>query len=286
MVVIGSDGPLMIACWGWLSRHRPGWRRCVRAALRALLIVCAADAVADDVAKGLAIAEEAHQRNAGFADYQVSVAMILRHPHAADDERKLRISGIEMAGDGERSLIVFDAPADQRGTALLTYAHGTVDDDQWLFLPALQRVKRIVSTNRAGPFVGSEFAFEDLSAQEVARYAYRYLDQAPFEDARCDRVERVPTYKNSGYSRQIVWYDIAERRTRRVDFYDRRGELLKTYTASGFVRYLDHTWRAGTMHMQNVQTGRSTILVWTGFRFRTGLDAERDFSVTSLRRSR
>ena len=245
-----------------------------------------ARAATDDVAKGLAIAQEAHKHNAGFVDYQVNVEMILRTPHTADDARKLRVAGIEMANDGERSLIVFDEPPDQRGTALLTYAHATVDDDQWLFLPALQRVKRIVSTNRAGPFVGSEFAFEDLATQEVARYTYKYLNQDSHDGVRCDRVERVPTYANSGYSREVVWYDLDERRTRRVDFFNRRGELLKTYIATEFVKYLDHTWRAARIQMKNAQTGRSTELVWKGYRFRAGLDADRDFSVNSLRRSR
>lgn len=243
-------------------------------------------AAADDVAKGLAVAQDAHKHHAGFVDYQVNVQMILRNPRAADDVRTLRVSGIEIPNDGEQSLIVFDDPPDQRGTALLTYAHATVDDDQWLFLPAMQRVKRIVSTNRAGPFVGSEFAFEDLAAQEVARYSYKFLNQVTYDGVRCDRVERVPTYANSGYSRQVVWYDTDERRTRRVEFYDRRGELLKTYVATDFVKYLDHTWRAARMQMKNVQTGRSTELLWSGYKFRNGLDADRDFSVNSLRRAR
>ena len=241
---------------------------------------------ADDVAQGRSIAEEAHRRSAGFGDYRVDVTMIFRQPHAAADTRRLHIAGLEMANDGERSLIVFDEPPDQRGTALLTHAHAARDDDQWLFLPALQRVKRILSTNRAGPFVGSEFAFEDLTAQEVVRYTYKLLDQAMLAGVRCDRVERVPAYANSGYSRQVVWYDVTERRIWRVDFYDRHGALLKTYTAADFGRYLDHTWRPGRMVMLNVQTGRSTELVWTGYRFRTGLDSDRDFTVNSLRRAR
>lgn len=268
------------------------WRRAIFYAVVAVTAAATAfaaqcvNAESDDVAKGLAIARQAHLRYTGFGDYAVNVVMVLHSPHAADDSRRLRISGIESVGDGERSLIVFDEPADQRGTALLTYAHRNVDDDQWLFLPALQRVKRIVSTNRAGPFVGSEFAFEDLAAQEVERYTYRYLGQDSVPGMLCDRIERVPTYANSGYSKQIVWIDTDEKRTRRVDFYDRRSELLKTFSATGFVKSLEHTWRASTMVMRNVQTNRSTDLLWGAYQFHTGLQPERDFSVNSLRRAR
>ena len=110
------------------------WRRtilCIGFAIApasAALAAQPATTVGDDVAKGLAIAKDAHQRYIGFGDYAVNVVMVLHSSHAADDSRRLRISGIESADDGERSLIVFDEPADQRGTALLTYAHRNVDD--------------------------------------------------------------------------------------------------------------------------------------------------------------
>ena len=72
---------------------------------------------------------------------------------------------------GDKSLIIFDSPRDIKGTALLSYAKILDPDDQWLYLPALKRVKRISSVNKSGPFVGSEFAFEDFTALELNKYA-------------------------------------------------------------------------------------------------------------------
>ena len=71
-------------------------------------------------------------------------------------------------------------PKDVKGTATLTFTHKVGPDDQWLYLPALKRVKRITSENRSGSFVGSEFAYEDLGSQELEKYSKRkYIKEEP-----------------------------------------------------------------------------------------------------------
>ena len=129
----------------------------------------------DPAALGLAIAEEAHDRNAGWIDQRARLRMVLRDAAGHEHERHLRVDTLEVIGDGDKSMLVFDSPRDIKGTALLTYSHPIEPDDQWLYLPALKRVKRISSANKSGPFVGSEFAYEDFSSQEVEKYTYRYL---------------------------------------------------------------------------------------------------------------
>lgn len=256
------------------------------AGVGAAVPLAAAPAVAlpADVARGRDIAAEAARRASGFVDYQVDVRMLLVHPNSGQDVREMRVRNIEMPGGGERSLVVFDAPADQRGTALLTHSRPGAEDEQWLLLPALNRVKRIAGGHRSGPFVGSEFAFEDLTEQQFGRYRYRWLDVQRLDGVPCDRVERVPVDPNSGYARQVAWYDQDERRLRRIDFFDRRGEALKTFVASDFRQYAGRWWRATRMSMQNLQSRKRTELQWDTFRFGTGLSAERDFSVTALKR--
>ena len=76
---------------------------------------------------------------------------------ATESKRELEIRTLEVKDDGDKSLTVFHTPRDVRGTALLTFSHGVDPDDQWLYLPALRRVKRIASNNQSGPFMGSEF---------------------------------------------------------------------------------------------------------------------------------
>ena len=188
--------------------------------------------------------------------------------------------------DGDKTLIIFDQPRDVAGTAFLNYTHRTGNDDQWLYLPALRRVKRISSSNKSGPFMGSEFAYEDISSQEVEKYTYRWLRDEIFEGLDCFVVEYYPVdTRHTGYSKQTVWIDKNEYRVMKVDYYDRRGSLLKTLTVMGYRKYLDRFWRADETHMANHLTGKSTLITWTDYRFGTGMK-DSQFNKTSLGRVR
>jgi len=182
-------------------------------------------------------------------------------------------------------LIIFDDPRDVKGTAFLTFTHKYDPDDQWLYLPALKRVKRISSVNKSGPFVGSEFAFEDFTALELNKYEYKYLRSEACGEMTCDVVERYPRYEHSGYVRQVSWIDQEVFQVRKVEFYDRRDDLLKTLTLTDYRLYADKYWRAQTLSMVNHQTGKSTDLIYDGYVFGVGLD-DNDFIKGVLRRIR
>ena len=231
--------------------------------------------------KGLEIAKEADRRDTGFGDTTADMLMILRNKKGQESKRELEIRTLEVDGDGDKALTVFHSPRDVRGTALLTYSHGVAPDDQWLYLPALRRVKRIASNNKSGPFMGSEFAYEDFSSQEVEKYKYKYIKDDKVEGVDCFLIERYPVDKDSGYTKQQVWLDKDEYRVRKIDFYDRKGALLKTLMPSEYQKYLGKHWRAHKMNMVNHQTGKSTDLVWSEFKFKTGLKDD-DFTRTRL----
>ncbi len=235
---------------------------------------------------GLKIATEAGARGDGFGNFTAREVMVLRNKQGQESRRQLRVKVLEVAGDGDKSLMVFDEPRDVKGTALLTHAHKKEADDQWLYLPALKRVKRISSSNKSGSFMGSEFSYEDLSPPEVEKFTYRYLRDEPCGDLTCTVCERFPVDKKaSGYSRQVVWQDKDELRTWKVEYFDRKDAHLKTLTIGKYKQYLDKYWRAGEMNMVNHLTGKSTDLTWTDYQFRTKLKA-RDFSKTGLKRAR
>lgn len=234
---------------------------------------------------GLEIAREARERSKGFGNFTARQTMVLRNRQGQESRRQLRFRVLEVQDDGDKSMFVFDEPRDVKGTALLIHAHRKKADAQWLYLPALKRVKRISSANRSGSFMGSEFAYEDMSAQEVEKFTYRYLRDEPCGDLTCTVTERVPTDRKSGYSRQVVWHDRDEFRTWKVEYYDRKNAHLKTLTFSGYQQYLDRYWHAGTMTMVNHLNGKSTVLTWSEYKFRAGLDAM-DFTRMGLKRAR
>lgn len=236
--------------------------------------------------KGLAIAKEADLRDQGFGDFSADMIMLLKNRHGQESKRVLRIRTLEVTGDGDKSLSIFDTPRDVKGTAFLNFTHKVGDDDQWLFLPALKRVKRISSRNKSGSFMGSEFAYEDISSQEVEKYSYKWIKDEVYEGEECFVVEFYPVNKkSSGYTKQVGWIDKKEYRTLKVEFYDRKNYHLKTLTSKGFQQYLDKYWRADEMYMINHQTGKSTKLSWTNYKFRTGL-TDKDFNKNSLKRAR
>ncbi len=240
---------------------------------------------ADATARGRSIAVEADRRDTGFGDLTAEMVMILRNRHGQESRRDIRLRTLEVDGDGDKSLSIFDRPRDVEGTAFLSFSHTTGNDDQWLYLPALSRVKRISTSNKSGPFMGSEFSYEDISSQEVDEYTYTWLRDEPLDGQDMYVIERVPVDKNSGYTKLVTWIDKEHFRTMKVEFYDRKGSLMKTLTYEGYHQYLEQYWRSDRMNMVNHQTGKSTVLEWTNYKFQTGL-TDRDFDRNALKRAR
>jgi len=135
--------------------------------------------------QGLAIFREKDRRESGYQDLTVEVEMVLRDRRGTEARRELSLSQLEMAGEGDRLLVVFETPKPIRGTALLSYSHKAAPDDQWLYLPAQRRVKKIASRNKSGPFLSSEFAYEDLALQEVEKFSYTFLGREACGERCC-----------------------------------------------------------------------------------------------------
>jgi outer membrane lipoprotein-sorting protein len=228
--------------------------------------------------KGYAIAARTDRSDRGFGDSTVDLRMVLRNKAGKEARRTLSLRTLEVPDEdiGDKSLIVFDSPADIEGTGLLSHAKILEPDDQWLYLPALKRVKRISSVNKSGPFVGSEFAFEDFTALELNKYDYKYLRSEACGDLTCDVIERYPRYEHSGYTKQISWIDQEVFQVRKVEFYDRRGDLLKTLLLEDYRHYAEKYWRSHTFSMVNHQTGKSTDLLYGDYEFGEGLQ-DNDF---------
>jgi len=266
---------------------RPLVSRLVLATLAGAVLAGPGRAIAQSPREeGRRVAAEAERRDTGWGDNASTLRMVLRNQNGDESVRELRRQVLEVneEGSGDKSLITFDAPRDVAGTALLSHTRILEPDDQWLFLPALSRVKRISSANKSGPFVGSEFAYEDLVSQELDKYDYRFLRTEACDALECAVVERTPRYENSGYTKQVVWWDTAEYRIQRIDFYDRRGALLKTLTYHEYEQYLGKYWRPGRMRMENHQNGKSTDLLFSEWRFANGF-SESAFTPSRLRRA-
>lgn len=246
-------------------------------------LTCFAESPAE---KGLLIMIEADRRASGFDDLTAEMEMVLRNKEGSENRRRMRIRVMETPADGDKSLTIFDSPGDVKGTAFLTYSHKVGDDDQWLYLPALKRVKRINARNKSGAFMGSEFSYEDFGSLELEKYTYQYLGEETLAGRKCYMVERFPKdTKNSGYRRIVSWLDQDDYRTWKEEYYDTKNRFLKTLSLQEYHLYLETLWKAHWVRMINHQNGKETDLLWSNFEFRTGL-SDRDFDQNSLKRAK
>lgn len=254
-------------------------------ALSILPLSAHANSSADNKAKGRQIALEADKRESGFGNSEELLKMTLRDSRGNERVREMRIRVLERADGGDWSMTVFDNPRDVKGTALLTYSNGLEPDDQWFYLPALKRVKRISSKNRSGSFMGSEFAFEDMSAFEEVKYDYEFIREEPCGEQTCFVTTWTPLYENSGYSKAIVWQDTTEYRTHKIEYYNQQGEFYKTLIAKDYKLYKERFWRPMTLVMTNHKTEKETLLNYKDYQFDLGF-TESDFSQSALKRFR
>jgi outer membrane lipoprotein-sorting protein len=157
--------------------------------------------IAEDEKKGLEIAQEVEKRDTGWKDFSATMEMVLINKKGKKTTRKIKNFSLEVDGDGDKSMSLFETPRDVKGTAMLTFSHKLDADEQWLYLPALKRVKRISSRNKSGPFMGSEFAYEDISSQEVEKYKHFYVSDEIIDGVEVFKTKRIPQYKYTYYRR-------------------------------------------------------------------------------------
>lgn len=218
-------------------------------------------ALAGDAQRGLSIARKVEAANDGFRGESSTMEMTLVNAHGDTTKRKMDSIVQETSSDGDKSRIEFLWPADVKGTRMLTWTHRKGSDDQWLFLPAIKRVKRITSRNKSGSFMGSEFAYEDLGSQEVEKFKHSYLGDDKLAGRPTWKLERIPVDRKSGYSKQITWIDKGYMNAVKIDYYDRKGSKLKTATFKGYKKHGKH-WRPREISMVNHQTRKKSHLIW------------------------
>jgi len=259
----------------------------IKAGMLAASIALTLPVVADEASEkeGLRIAKERKAHDRGWGSTIAEMKMILRNAQGQEAIRDMKVNTLEVKDDGDKALTVFESPRDVSGTAFLSFSHATTPDEQWIYLPALKRVKRIASDNKSGPFMGSEFAFEDMTSFEVEKFTYDFIKEESYEGDDAYVIEQYPEDEYSGYSKQRVWIDKEHYRVRKVEFYDRKGDVLKTLEFENYKLYKDEFWRPLTSYMHNMQTQKSTELVTEELTFDAGLQ-DTDFDKNSLRRAR
>ena len=144
------------------------------------------------------------------------------------------------------------------------------DDDQWLFLPALGKVKRIVAREKSENFMGSDFSYEDLGGREIDEDTYEYLGEDTLNGISCYMVKAIPAEQGGSYLYRNIWVDNSNWILKKVDYYDKRGALLKTLE---FIdqKFEEPYWSIYEMRMENVQTNHKTLMKISDIQYDTGI---------------
>lgn len=202
----------------------------------------------------------------GLTNSMADVTMTIR-ARGRDSVRKMRQYVLETPNSGNQTINVFSSPTDVQGVSILTHSALNGNDQQWLFLPSVGRVKRISSSNRSGAFVGSDFAYEDLSSFEVQKYSFASAENTSIGGKKTIAVEYAPSYSGTGYTKLRAYLDPRNYQPLQIDYFNRRGENAKTLQMSQYKSYGGGAaWRPHRLVMKDHESGGATQIDFSPFK--------------------
>ncbi|MBS3742453.1 MAG: outer membrane lipoprotein-sorting protein [Candidatus Cloacimonetes bacterium] len=228
---------------------------------------------------------------ATFAQVEISgfdiIQNVYNRPTGDDQKGKLTMTLINSRGDQrireikqylkdfgyvEKKIMFFISPADVRNTSFMNWSYDEEgrDDDQWIYLPALRRVKRISSDSKSDYFMGSDFTYDDLGDRHPLEDKHILLRQEKLDDEDCYVVESIPKEEDYMYSRTVTWIIKDKWIGLKKEFYDEDGEHLKTLSVQNYKKIEDY-WIITNSQMYNVQKEHTTNMILENLEIDTGL---------------
>ena len=188
-------------------------------------------------------------------------------------------------GDIKNSLILFWSPANVKNTRYLSVEKTGGNKDRWIFLPALNKVRRIASGDGGGSFMGTDFSYDDLSGIEIDDYSYELIKEETVSGYECWVIQENPKpATDTQYSKRISWIDKSTYLTVKAEMYDKAGTLEKTMTAESTAQVQGY-WTRTKLRMVNNRTNHATVLEMKKLLYDTDLDT-RVFTTNFLKTGR
>ncbi len=188
-------------------------------------------------------------------------------------------------GDANKMLIRFLAPADVKGTTLLIHDYDDKEDSQWIYMPALRNVRRIVSTEKAKNFMGSEFTNADMSKPNLHDYTYEILGEEDYKGRACLKIEAISKTdkirQENGFNKRISWIDKETYLCYKIDYYDASDRNYRVQYIDDYRKLSSGNYFAHKMVMENLRNGRKSEMIVDKFQLGSKL-AENIFSPSML----
>jgi hypothetical protein len=184
----------------------------------------------------------------------------------ANQQQRIRTitSARKRFGSTQKMLLRFLSPPEVRGTAMLVFDHSEKNDEMWIYMPALNKVRRIISSEKGKSFMGSEFSNADMSKPNPADYEYEKLPDEFLDGKECyvlDLAAReADIARELGYHRKKIWIDKKTFLTQKIVFFDRAGQALKMASFTRYEQINPGRFLALSMKMENLINHRKSFL--------------------------
>lgn len=220
---------------------------------------------------GLKIIENVYNRDSGD-DVTSDLTMTLINSRGDTRIREIKQYGKDY-GKEDKSTMFFLSPADVRNTSFMNWSYDEEgrDDDQWIYLPALKKVKRISSDSKGDYFMGSDFTYDDLGDRHPSEDTHKLLREEKLNGENCYVVESIPKEEDYMYSKTVTWISKDKWIGLKKEFYDEDGEHLKTLSVGKFEK-IDGIWVILNSEMHNIQKDHKTLMELKDVKINTGID--------------
>ena len=230
---------------------------------------------------GKQIIEKVYNRPAGD-DQTSDLAMTLINKSGAQRVREIKQFTMDL-GEVEKSIMFFLSPADVKNTSFMSWAYDSdQSDDQWIYLPALKKTKRISSDSKSDYFMGSDFTYDDLGDRKLEDDTHKLLREETIDGKECYVIESLSKDEDYMYSKTVVWVNKSNFIGVKKEFYDEDEDLLKVLAIKE-VEEISGIWVITNSEMKNVQKNHRTTMVLNNIQINTGM-SESKFSERMMMR--
>jgi len=238
-----------------------------------IIVIGFSPAVNGQSLTGKQIIDKVYNRPAGD-DQTSDLAMTLTNKSGAQRVRKIKQFTMDL-GDVEKSIMFFLSPADVKNTSFMNWTYDSdQSDDQWIYLPALKKTKRISSDSKSDYFMGSDFTYDDLGDRKLEDDTHQLLREETIDGKECYVVESVSKDEDYMYSKTVVWVNKSNFIGVKKEFYDEDEDLLKILTIKE-VEKISDIWVIKNSEMKNVQKNHRTTIILSNIQINTGMSASK-----------
>jgi len=235
-----------------------------------LLILLGVEGVLSAAPTGLEVMENVYNRPSG-EDMSADLVMTLTNSRGSTRERSITQFSLD-SGGVDRKMMFFLAPADVKDTSFMSWSYDDGrDDDQWIYLPALRRVKRISSDSKNDSFMGSDFTYDDLGERHPSEDRHTVIREEKLNGEDCYVVESVPLGDDDAFSKTVSWIAKEKWIGLQREYYNDRGKVYKTLSIEKFEK-IDGYWVITDMLMEDHNRSHSTRIEMKNVEFDTGLN--------------